>query len=376
MNTGWKSVRQVLRKIARRIPFLQHFVIRLKGAIAARNARLLSLGINAKPKLDTLEVLGHKVPSVEEWKLRRGVFQEESEGNKKTVSVATGENFRNIDAPKIAILISLFRSEEYLKSFLDNLRAQSIILNTEPCFILVEPSQLEQRLVNEFREKFPRSKIIIVPERITIYDAWNMGIRATSAPYLTNMNVDDLRRSDSLELQMDTLDDLEWVDIVYQDFYFTLEPHIPWDVVENLGFVTNLPPVTLIDLVWFGINCPHNAPMWRRKLHSEIGYFNSDLKSAGDYDFWIKCSAAQKVFYKLRDAHVAYFVNPSGMSTSSQSPSLNEAQAIQEEWKESFRTNFPHLQYQFELSKYPGVDENLLTVKLLQGFSGNEVESA
>jgi hypothetical protein len=157
------------------------------------------------------------------------------------------------------------------------------------------------------------------------------------------MNVDDSRRNDSLEIQLGTFHEHPWADVVYQDIFFTLDPHLDWEVIEYMGYRTNLPPVTIPDLVMFGINAPHNAPMWRRNVHTELGYFNESLKSAGDYEFWIKCAANNKKFIKSKECHVSYYVNPDGLSTSSSSPSFTEEATIQEYWKTYFKRTYPLL---------------------------------
>src|SRR5690606_3111936 len=75
-------------------------------------------------------------------------------------------------------------------------------------------------------------------------------------------------------------------------------------------------------------NSPHNAPMWRRRLHDELGWFDTRYRTTGDYEFWFRCLVAGKVFYKVNDPHVAYFQNPDGLSTRSDTPAVAEAREI------------------------------------------------
>ncbi len=55
--------------------------------------------------------------------------------------------------------------------------------------------------------------------------------------------------------------------------------------------------------------------MWRRRLHDELGLFDTRYRSAGDYEFWLRCAAAGKVFHRVADPHVVYYQNPQGYST-------------------------------------------------------------
>jgi hypothetical protein len=76
------------------------------------------------------------------------------------------------------------------------------------------------------------------------------------------------------------------------------------------------------------LNPPHNAPMWRRSLHDELGLFDTAFVSAGDYDFWMRCVLAGKTFYKLNDPHLAYYQNPQGLSTRRDTRGHEETRAV------------------------------------------------
>jgi hypothetical protein len=313
---------------------------------------------------ENIIILGHNVPTQKEWNSKLGKPQSYVEKFDITSKNSNLNSEFVINDPMVSILISLYKSELYLEKFLNNLEMQTMINNLEPFFMLVQPTEVEINLVSDFCRSFPKSNFIVVEKRITIYEAWNIAISKTNSPYITNMNVDDARRPDSLQIQLETFYQHPWADVVYQDFYFTLEPHLEWKQIVDKGFKTNLPPVTLSDLVLFGINAPHNAPMWRRELHSELGLFNGSLKSAGDYDFWIKCAAQGKKFIKTRDCHVAYFVNPEGMSTGSESPSSSEERELQNLWKAQFVKSFHTMRQHSKIA----IPESNADQKLLKRF--------
>jgi hypothetical protein len=215
---------------------------------------------------------------------------------------------------KASVLCSLYKSEPYLESFLANLLSQSAFARMQLCLVLVDPSELELALCSDLEGTFPNVSLSVHAERIGIYEAWNVGLDMAVAPYITNANADDLRRLDSVELQIRALDQNPWVDVVYQDVLYTLDRRLPWSDLERIGFRTRLPHVTP-SAMFAGINCPHNAPMWRAALHIELGSFDSRYQSAGDLEFWLRCLEVDKQFLKTREAHVAYFVNPRGLST-------------------------------------------------------------
>jgi hypothetical protein len=219
-----------------------------------------------------------------------------------------------VEAPRVAVVSSLYRCDEYLEDFLRNLQAQTVFAASEVCLVAVDPTASERSRLKRFADETSNVQLLFRDDRIGIYEAWNIAVENTSAPYLTNMNADDLRRHDSLALQAEALDSHSWVDVVYQDFYYTMERTLSWDFIEAMGFKSELPHVTLSGML-AGVNGPHNAPMWRRELHEELGLFDESFESAGDFEFWLRCLIAGKQFFKLNDPHVAYFVNPLGLST-------------------------------------------------------------
>ena len=115
--------------------------------------------------------------------------------------------------------------------------------------------------------------------------------------------------------------------MVYQDFFYSLDPELGFDQVESFGFKSSLPLVTPNNLLAY--NSPHNAPMWRKRLHSELGPFDTTLKSAGDHEFWLRCLQAGKVFYKINTPHVVYYLNPDGISTRPGTTGVSEGRNIQ-----------------------------------------------
>lgn len=184
----------------------------------------------------------------------------------------------------------------------------------------------EQAVIEEFCRDFPNIIYKRMDARVGIYEAWNIAVGLASGRYLTNANVDDVRRHDSFEIQAAILDSLTCVDVTYQDVLYTFEPRLPFEQIAQRGFCTELPVVSRYNLMEF--NSPHNAPMWRATLHDEIGLFNQTLQSAADFEFWLRCREAGKIFYKVNDAHVAYFVNPEGISTRPDTRGAIEANAV------------------------------------------------
>ena len=50
-------------------------------------------------------------------------------------------------------------------------------------------------------------------------------------------------------------------------------------------------------------------------MHDKNGLFDESFKSAGDYEFWLRCVNTGSNFGRLNQVLGAYYVNPKGMST-------------------------------------------------------------
>ncbi len=227
----------------------------------------------------------------------------------------------------ITAIASLYRGGKYIEQFMDNITSQTRFRDyAELVIVDADSPENEAAVIARYLRDFPQIVYKRMNYRIGIYDAWNVGAQLARGKYLTNTNLDDIRRNDSLELQAATLENLPFVDVVYQDFFYTFDPKLSFEEIAKFGFKSNLPVVTTMNMMDF--NSPHNAPMWRKSLHTELGYFDTTFKSAGDYDFWMRCLLAGKTFYKLNDAHVVYYQNPEGISTRPDTKGVQEGRRI------------------------------------------------
>lgn len=227
----------------------------------------------------------------------------------------------------VSIITSLYRGGAFIRSFLDNITSQTIFrTHCELIIIDANSPEGEEAVIDEYRRDFPNIVYRRMETRIGIYEAWNIAVGIARGRYVTNANLDDSRRVDSLEIQAATLDTFDFVDVAYQDVLYSFEPRLPFDEIAQRDFRTNLPIVSRYNLMEF--NHPHNAPMWRAALHRDVGPFNQSLQSAADFEFWLRCRAAGKTFYKINEAHAAYFVNPDGISTRPDTRGVVEANAV------------------------------------------------
>jgi glycosyltransferase involved in cell wall biosynthesis len=223
----------------------------------------------------------------------------------------------------VSVIASLWRGRDHIEAYLDNILSQTC-MDGRAELIIIDAASPDGEAEVIARMTGGRSDVVYhrTDTRIGIYAAWNLGARLARGRYLTNANLDDRRRADSLAIQAGALDANPWADVVYQDFLVTLDPMLDWDDVAAYGFRSNLPPASPWQMMKF--NLPHHAPMWRRSLHQDIGFFDESYRSAGDLDFWLRCVAAGKRFFKVNEPHAVYYFNPNGVSSRSDGVGLSE----------------------------------------------------
>jgi hypothetical protein len=227
----------------------------------------------------------------------------------------------------VTAIASLYKGGAFIESFMENVCTQTIF--ADHCELIIVDAASpdgEVETVRRWMSRFPNVRYLRTRERVGIYEAWNIGVREARGEFVTNVNLDDQRRRDSFEIQAATLQALPEVDVVYQNVHYAMEPGLRFERVAALGFTSRVPRVT--PAVMLAFNPPHNAPMWRWRLHDELGVFDTRYRSAGDYDFWLRCVVAGKVFHRVADPHVAYYQNPQGISTSGDSPGHRETREI------------------------------------------------
>ena len=55
--------------------------------------------------------------------------------------------------------------------------------------------------------------------------------------------------------------------------------------------------------------------MWKKALHDKFGYFDTKYRSAGDWEFWLRCAFGGSTFKKTKEILGIYYFNPKGIST-------------------------------------------------------------
>jgi glycosyltransferase involved in cell wall biosynthesis len=196
------------------------------------------------------------------------------------------EDRRHPEAPRVAVIVSLYQAAEKLPHFLHALRCQSLIPTRQVEVIFVDSGSPEDeygaltRTLADFTLPYLYAR---TATRETIQTAWNRGIALARAPYLTFLGVDEAMTPDALSVLADALDADPAVDWVQGDSLLTeVDDNGCWtrDIMtyDREGFSQNHVYLETCYLSWVGA-------MYRRSIHERFGYYDGSFRATGDNEF-------------------------------------------------------------------------------------------
>jgi hypothetical protein len=138
----------------------------------------------------------------------------------------------------------------------------------------------------------------------------------TTGEYLTNANCDDRLYPGALAQMAQALDDNPDRAVAYADVDQVLE--IGGDPIGRFEWAEGG-----LDQLMKGCFLGP-MPMWRRSLHDTHGLFDAEMRSAGDYEFWLRLAAAGETFHHIAEPLGAYLMREDSLESREKLRSLWE----------------------------------------------------
>ncbi len=193
---------------------------------------------------------------------------------------------------KVTAIVSAYFAKEYLIGRLTNLRN---MLTRVEIVVVAEVGSPEAEIARHYDVHLIET--VGIP---SIYGAWNLAIKRSTGDYITNANCDDRHYIGSLEVLASALDENPDHALCYA--FDDIVAEIDGDPVNRHEWVAG-GFKELLDMCFVG-----PMPMWRRSLHDKYGYFDEDMKSAGDYEFWLRIASRGEQFLRLPRSVGAYLL--------------------------------------------------------------------
>ena len=226
--------------------------------------------------------------------------------------------------PKISAIVSVYNASRFLEKCIVNLLNQSIYLKGDLEIVVVNTGSQENErdIIESFTQKGYCIKYIEVPQRETVYSAWNRAIKIASGEYITSANSDDRHHSAALHIMSEELDKRPDVSLVYADVNITEEENQTFDTALVVGQYKWLDysPANLLKGCFCG-----PQPMWRKKVHEEVGFFDPEFVSAGDYEMWLRLGSRFN-FFHIKQTLGLYLKSPTSVEHSNRERASSEVQ--------------------------------------------------
>lgn len=196
----------------------------------------------------------------------------------------------------VSVIISTYNSADFMNECLEELVRQTIFVHLEIMVIDAASPQKEKEIVTSYQNKYENISYIRLNKRIGIYPAWNIGIKKTTAPYITAFSTNDRLNHTAYETLSKALDDNPDIDLVYGDTYLSPIPHTPFEFGRDIpGLTFKWPEYSYRYLL--ANNCIGPHPMWRRRVHNHIGYFDEQYIALGDQEFWLRLGRQSRMLH-------------------------------------------------------------------------------
>lgn len=244
----------------------------------------------------------------------------------------------------ISVIISTYNSADFISECLEELIKQTIFEHLEIIVIDAASPQKEKDIVSLYQKKYDNISYLRLNKRIGIYPAWNIGIKKTTAPYITPFSTNDRLNPIAYETLSRALDDNPDFDLAYGDTYLSHVPHTPFEHgIDAPGMVQKWGQYSYKFLLENNCIGPH--PMWRRHIHDKIGYFSEEYTALGDQEFWLRLGRHSKML------HIPFFSGLfwwSRKSLSGQDISHTEFTSIRKKYFHQYIDDYTKVTKKFE----------------------------
>ena len=203
----------------------------------------------------------------------------------------------------VSAIISAYFCEEWLEGRIENLKDQTLRPQ-----IMVHAFQHSKEAEIANRLLDPEDMLIehYNGDAPTIYASWNWLIHAAKGEYVTNANADDRLARWGIEKLAHQLDVRPEISVVYADVDKCTDLSGGFDHAWRSGYFKWWEGENQYETLLSGLCFLGPMPMWRKSLHDKHGYFDDKMKSAGDYEFWLRLAKGGEKFYHLREAQGIY----------------------------------------------------------------------
>lgn len=228
----------------------------------------------------------------EEWFRFKGKDLIDHMRRKKVEIIETIEEIINEKSPKeiipkVSIISTFYKAEEFLDGFMEDLSSQSIFKDCELIVIDSGSPGKEKEIMDEYCKRFSNIRYIRYEDRFPPTIGHNIAMRLSNSKYITWAMIDDRKSPDFLQTLYDALEKDKHVDLVYGDCLVTSNKNETLSETKS----TTLSEHSLNSFSRENmIKClPGPMPMWTTRMINKVGFFNDkEHDFCDDWELWLR----------------------------------------------------------------------------------------
>lgn len=189
--------------------------------------------------------------------------------------------------PKVSIISTFYKAEDFLEGFLEDLISQTIFDDCELIVIDSGSPGKEQEIMNKYCKKYSNIQYIRYEDRFPPTIGHNIAMRLCNSKYITWAMIDDRKSPNFLEILYNELENNKHIDLVYGDCLAT-------SVKNEKLCDTKSKKLSEHSINDFSrenmIKClPGPMPMWSTRMINRVGFFNDkDHDFCDDWELWLR----------------------------------------------------------------------------------------
>ena len=230
---------------------------------------------------------------------------------------------------------------KFIARFAANVVEQELFKETEHIVIYSEDGPELDIL-----RQYPNIKFIQEDKQLGVYNAWNIGIQASTTDYITNWNIDDIRYPTNTRVKYEFLHNNPNYSVAYNYYVTTQDIKDTFYTIQPEGKVYLNFPDNYELYAKAACLCGPD-PMWRRHIHDKIGYFDyKDFKTIGDWEMWIRMAESGYKFKLIPEILCIYLDHQETVSNVSYRDKivLDQNKRLVEKYK-NFNTKQANIEY-------------------------------
>lgn len=212
--------------------------------------------------------------------------------------------------PKVSVVMSVYNeSFELIKNAIDSILNQTF-KELEYIIIIDNPERTDLiQSIKRMALTDSRIKIVINEENIGLPLSLNKGIELSTTPYIVRMDADDISLPQRISKQYNVMVNNDY-DVVSTSYYIMDENGKTTGYNDTVDYGNPIEEVLPFKNI-----IHHPTTIIKKDMLEKVGGYRN-VKSAEDYDLWLRMILDGAKFYKLKDKLFKYRIRESGISQS------------------------------------------------------------